>query len=252
MRYSENKGHGREGGGGERPALRTFLPLLITLILLAPFQGASAAVQIESGTTQSLGNTMSHGSTSYVIYYTYPSSAQVGSNLTISLSLRVQAFTGVIEFTVGYEMRIQLFIGAQSQQVTISGPAGFNSSAFLYPGGTWGPINATFPLTAANTGLAVGQSTNATFSATLLDSVYVGAPYLIFETEPAMTGDGGTLLIQNDVASSTSSASSTSTTGPTSGQTLLPYALLASGAVLIAAAIFTPRGPRPPPSPTQK
>src|SRR5580698_8155335 len=100
MRRNENGGHGREGPG-LRSALGTCLPLLIALILLAPFQGASAAVQIESGTTQSLGNTMSHGSTSYVIYYTYPSVAQVGSNLTISLSLRVQAFTGVIEFTVG-------------------------------------------------------------------------------------------------------------------------------------------------------
>jgi hypothetical protein len=224
------------------------LPLLMTLILLAPFQSAGAAVQIESGSTQQLGNTMSHGSTSYVIFYTYPSAAQVGSNLTISLSLRVQAFSGVIEFAVGYEMRVQLFVGTEQQQVTISGPAGFNSSAFLFPGATWGPINATFPLTEADTGLAVGQSTNATFSATLLDNIYVGAPYLIYETEPAMTGQGGTLLIQNV---GTSSASSTSTTGTSSGQTLLPYALLASGAVLIAAAIFIPRGPRPPP-PNQK
>jgi hypothetical protein len=238
MQSSEKEGRER---GGARSALRPYLPLLMALILLAPLQSATAAVQIESGSTQALGNTMSHGSTSYIIYYTYPSAAQVGSNLTISLSLRVQAFSGVIEFAVGYEMRVQLAIGTEQQQVTISGPAGFNSSAFLYPGATWGPVNATFPLTEADTDLAIGQSTNATFSATLLDTVYVGAPYLIYETEPAMTGQGGTLLIQNEV---TSSVSSTSTTGPTGGQTL-PYILLASGAVLIAAAIFIPRGPRP-------
>src|SRR5579863_6456343 len=93
---SEKDANGREGGSARRaPGL--YLPLLMTLILLAPLQSASAAVQIESGSTQQLGNTMSNGSTSYVIYYTYPSEAQVGSNLTISLSLRVQAFTGVIE-----------------------------------------------------------------------------------------------------------------------------------------------------------
>lgn len=228
--------------------LRPYLPLLVAVILLAPLQSASAAVQIESGQTQQLGNSLAQGSTSYIIYYTYPSTAQVGSNLTISLSLRVGQFSGVLQFILAYEMKVELFVGQQEQQVTISGPGGFNASAFLYPGGIWGPVNATFPLTENNTGLAVGQSTNATFSATLLDTVYVGAPYFKYTPESPVQGQGGTLLVQNEVASSTSS---TSTSGQSSGQTLLPYALLASGAVLIVAAIFVPRGPRPPP-PNQK
>jgi hypothetical protein len=94
----------------------------------------------------------------------------------------------------------------------------------------------------------VGQSANATFSITLLDSIYVGAPYLIIETEPPMQGQGGTLLVQNSVATSATSTSSGSTIGQNSSPGLLPYALLASGAALIAAAVFVPRGPRPPPS----
>jgi hypothetical protein len=239
MRYSENEGHGRETGGA-RPAFRPYMPvLLLALILLAPFQGASADAQILSGQTQQLGNSLAQGSTAYIIYYTYPSVAQVGSNLTISLSLRVGQFSGVLQFILAYEMKVELFVGQQEQQVTISGPAGFNSSAFLYPGGIWGPINATFPLTDATTGLSPGQSTNATFSATLLDTVYVGAPYFKYTPESPVQGQGGTLLVQDHVASSTSS---TSTTGLTAGQTLLPYALLASGAVLIAAAIFVQIG----------
>ncbi|MDA4133522.1 MAG: hypothetical protein OK454_10435, partial [Thaumarchaeota archaeon] len=96
--------------------------------------------------------------------------------------------------------------------------------------------------------LAQGEAANATFSITLQDSAAIGAPYNIYETEPAMEGLGGSLAVQNDVVSSTSSAS---TTAPSSAQTLLPYALLASGAVLIAAAVFLPRGPRSPP-PSQK
>jgi hypothetical protein len=202
---------------------------------------------MESGQTQQLGNNLAGGDTSYIIYYTYPSTAQVGSNLTISLSLRVGAFSGVLQFILAYEMKVELFVGQQEQQVTISGPGGFNASAFLYPGGIWGPINATFPLTENDTGLAVGQSTNATFSATLLDTVYVGAPYFKYTPESPVQGQGGTLLVQNEVASSTSN----STTGKGTGQTLLPYALLASGAVLIAGAILVPRGPKPPP-PNQK
>lgn len=246
MLRSEKEGHGRAGRKGK--VLKRCSPLLLTLILLAPFQGASAAVQMISGSTQQLGNTMAHGTTSYVVDYTYPSTAEVGTNLTVSLTLHVGQFGGIIEYITAYELQVELYVGTQQQQVTIYGPAGFNSSTFLYPGGIWGPNNATFPLTEADTGLAPGQSTNATFSVTLLDSVEVGYPYLIYATEPPMEGQGGTLLIQNAVTSSTSS---TSTTSQSTGQALLPYALLASGAVLIAAAIFLPRGPRSPP-PNQK
>jgi hypothetical protein len=251
MHHGENEG--RRLRRGARRALVFYLPLLVTLIVLAPFQSAMAAAQIESGMTQELGNTTNQGTTSYVVYYTYPSMAAVGSNLTLSFSLHVGSFSGVIEFILGYEMQVQLYVGEQQQQVTIEGPGGFNASSFLYPGGIWGPVNATFPLTENNTGLAVGQSTNATFSVTLLDSVYIGAPYYKIETENAMQGQGGSLLVENGVTSSTSSTSTSSTTGNSGGQTLLPYALLASGAVLIAGAIIMPRGPRsPPPPPNQK
>jgi hypothetical protein len=250
MQRSENESRGLRRGA--RRALLLYLPLFVTLILVAPFQSAMAAAQIESGMTQELGNTTNQGTTSYVVYYTYPSMAAVGSNLTLSFSEHVGSFSGVIEFILGYEMQVQLYVGEQEQQVTIQGPGGFNASSFLYPGGIWGPVNATFALTENNTGLAVGQSTNATFSVTLLDSVYVGAPYYHIETENAMQGQGGSLLIENGVTSTTS-ASTSSTTGSSGGQTLLPYALLASGAVLIAGAIIMPRGPRsPPPPPNQK
>jgi len=199
---------------------------------------------MESGTTGQLGNNMAHGTTSYVVDYTYPSVAQVGMNLTVSLTLRVGQFSGLIEYITAYELDVQLFVGTQQLESFINGPIAFNSSSYLYPGGIWGPNNATFPLTEADTGLAPGASANATFSVTLKDSAYFGVPLIVYETEPAMDGLGGALLIQNHVTSSTSN---TSTTGQSSAQTFLPYALLASGAVLIAAAVFLPRGPRSPP-----
>lgn len=237
-RMRESRGRGR--------TLKKLLPFVFALVLLAPFQGASAAVQMISGSTQPLGNTEAHGSTSYVVNYTYPATVQVGTNLTISLTLHVGQFSGLIEYITAYELEVQLFIGAQEQQVTLYGPAGFNSSSFLYPGGIWGPNNATFALTQLNTGLTRGQSANATFSVVLLDTDEIGYPYLTYVTEPPMTGSGGTILVENQVASSTTSTSSAATSGPSAGQAILPYALLASGAVLMAAAVFFPRGPRPP------
>jgi hypothetical protein len=247
MCANKNNSHGR-GGRGSRNALRPYLPVLLALILLIPFQTASAAVQLVSGQTQTLGNNVAHGTTSYVVDYTYPATAQVGTNFNISLTLRVGQFGGLIEYITAYELEVQLFVGAQQLETQINGPIAFNSSSYLYPGGIWGPNNATFALTEADTGLATGESANATFSITLQDSAAIGVPYNIYETEPAMQGLGGSLVIQNDVASSTTS---TSTTAASSAQTILPYALLASGAVLIAAAVFLPRGPRSP-APNQK
>jgi hypothetical protein len=239
--HSEERSRGRG-----RALLKRTAPLVFVLTLLVAFQGAGAAVQLVSGSTQELGNTMAHGSTSYIVDYTYPATAQVGTNLNISLTLRVGQFSGLIDYITAYELKVLLFVGSQTMNATLYGPAGFNSSSFLYPGGIWGPNNATFPLTEANTGLGPGQSANATFSVTLLDTDEISYPYLTYVTEPAMTGNGGTLVVENQVASSTTSTSSTSTSGQSSGQTILPYALLASGAVLMAAAVFYPRGPRPP------
>jgi hypothetical protein len=230
-----------KGGRSKRAMLKPYLPFLLALILFSSFQSATAAPQIESGVTQQLGNNLAHGTTSYVVDYTYPSTAQVGTNLTIGVTLRVQQFTGIIEYITAYELTVQLFVGSQVLQSTVYGPVGFNSSSYLYPGGIWGPNNATFALTEADTGLTRGQSANASFSVILLDTVYFGVPIISYQTEPAMTGQGGSFVVQDEVTSSTTT---TSTNGQASGQTIIPYALLASGAVLMAAAVFFPRGPK--------
>lgn len=217
------------------------LPALAVILLLASAQGVGA-VPTTTGTTQPIGNVLDMGVTSYQVYYSYPSVAQVGTNVTISLSLHLNAFSGQVEAIDGYALQLQVFVGTNVLQNTIYGPTGLNTT--LYPGATWGPVNFTFPLTEANTGLAPGASDNATLSVTLRDSVLYGVPELMYESEPPMSTDAGSLLIENQVASSTTSTSTSSQGG--GGQSLLPYALLASGAVLMVAAVFIPRGPRPP------
>ncbi|HVB95061.1 MAG TPA: hypothetical protein VND41_00480 [Nitrososphaerales archaeon] len=236
---SEKDGRGREGRA--RPSALRLFPVLFTLVLLISFQGANAAVQVTSGVTQQMGNILPQGNTSYEVLYSYPSTADVGTNLTIALTLHITAFSGQIEYILGYALEAQLFIGGYELNSTIFGPSGFNSSAFLYPGAYWGPNNFTFPLTQVNSGLAKGQSANASLNIILRDTVYYGVPVLRYFTEPAMEAQGGSLLIENPVASTTTSTSTSSQGG---GQTLLPYALLGSGAVLMVAAAFLPRGPR--------
>lgn len=218
-------------------------PVILVMLLVGSFQGANADVQMTSGTTPTIGNTLNKGSTSYFVLYSYPSVAQVGTNLTIQLTLHVNQFTGIVEYIVGYALEAQIFIGSTALSANVFGPAGFNASSFLYPGAYWGPNNLTIPLTAANTGLAEGQSDNATVRITLRDTVYYGVPVIGYQTEPAMEATGGSLLIQNGVTSTSTSTSGGSAGG--SGQSVIPYALLAAGAVLMVAAVFVPRRPRP-------
>lgn len=214
-----------------------FLPLVVAFALLLSFQAVRAA-PITTGETPVMGNTLDEGVTSYNVYYSYPSVAQVGTNLTIDLSLHLNQFEGQVEYINGYSLKAQLFVGQDVLTQSVYGPPGFN---YLFPGATWGPENMTFALTEADTGVALGTSVNATLAVTLEDTVFYGVPENGYESEPPMEAQAGSLIIENQVATSTTS---TSTTTQSSALTILPYALVGSGAVLMAAAVLLPRGPR--------
>lgn len=225
--------------GARRTAHRRFLPVFLIIILLIPLHNVDAAGQNMSGTIQ-LGNTLNHGNTAYSVEYSYPSSAQVGTNLTISITLLVTSLTGLAEYIRGYEITVSVAVGTLPPLSGFLGSNGTALSGFLYPGSSWGPFTVSIPLTADNTGIAKGQSANATVSVNLEDRVYYGF-YDAYETEPPMVGLAGSLVIQNAVTSV-----STSTTVGGTGQSYLPYALLASGAVLMLFAVVLPRVARPP------
>jgi hypothetical protein len=233
----------KDGGeGGARGSTRwRFLPVLLALSLLIQGQNAFASGQTTTGTLQ-VGNTFSYGATSYSLDYSYPTTANVGSNVTITTTLHVDSLGGIIEYISQYRVIVDVFIGTlHVQNASTKSPI---NGSFLYPGATWGPNNVTIPLTAANTGLAVGASANASVRITLENDDYIhNGPYATLVSEPPMQGFVGGLLLQNVAQSTTSS---TSTTVQTSSQTYLPYALLASGAVLMLLAVVALRPSRLP------
>ncbi len=220
------------GGVGGQTTLSRLLPVLPIIALLVPVQGIGATVQVSSGTTQ-LGNTLTFGTTAYSVDYSYPVMAEVGSNLTIAVSLHVNSLSGVIEYIGGYGFDVYVYIGTQLVgKDSIIGP----QNAHLYPGGTWGPNNATIPLTEGNTGLAEGQSANATVTVILEDQIFVANGRQSFLTnEPPMQGQAGSFVIQHVGPSTTTTT--TSSAGQGAGRTYLPEALLASGVVLMLLAV---------------
>lgn len=227
-------------GNAKRRALRVSLPALVALVLLVSFRVVSA-VPITSGTSPTVGNILNQGAggvTSYNVYYSYPSVAQVGTTLTIDLSLHLNQFSGEVEFIAAYSMKAELYVGTNLLEQTVLGPSQTNPFSFLYPGSTWGPEGFNFSLTEANTGVAPGTSANATLAVVIEDSPYYGYPGNIFGTEPPMTAAVGSLIIENVAANN---ATSTSTTTQSGGPTLLPYILVASGVVMLITAVFIPR-----------
>lgn len=234
------KKHGR--AGPQRSTLRSYFPALLTLALLIPIQSANADAQTTSGTIN-LGNTLIYGTTSYSVDYSYPSKAQVGSNLNVTLTMHVNSETGLVTYTSHYQFLLDVIVGEHHLNASISGGNNTALPIAKYPGSIWGPNTVAIPLTVNNTGLAKGQSSNATVTVTLEDLIWYGPPLSLFDTEPPMSGGIGSLTVQNSVATSSSSG-----TDQTSGQnqTYLPYALLASGVVLMLSAVFLPRASRPP------
>jgi hypothetical protein len=232
---------GGRKGGRLRAAPWCILPVFLTISLLVPVPNASAALQTTSGSLQ-LSNNFQYGNTAYTLDYSYPSTAQVGTNLTITLNLHVDSLTGTIEYITNYRITVDVYIG--TLHVQNGSVRSLINASFLYPGAVWGPNNVSIPLTAENTGLAKGQSANGSVKITMQDQDYVHyLAQFIYTSEPPMQGYAGGLSIQYPEASS-----STSAAGQVTGQDYLPYALLSAGVVLMLSAVVLPRRPRLPQS----
>ena len=201
-------------------------------MLLGPVHLARAAPQDTTGTVE-LSNTLSYGNTAYGIDYSYPSTAQVGQNLTISVTLHVKTLSGLIEYVWGYRIYAFVYIGAQLvQEASLTSTL---KSPYLYPGASWGPNSISIPLGANATGISKGASANATVSFELQDQVYVnGGNAKAYENEPPMLGSAGSLTIENGA---------TPQSTPVASTPYVAYALLACGAVLMLVAAVMPRGP---------
>jgi hypothetical protein len=210
---------------------RVLLVALGAMVFLAPIQNAQAAVQETSGALQ-LSNTLSVGDTAYTVDYSYPSVAQVGSNLTVALTLHVDSLTGLVEYVFNYALVVEVFVG---QDVLNGSIYSGNGAPFLYPGATWGPNNVTIPLTEDDTGLSPGASANASVTIMLENTLWWGGQLSVFHTEPAMQGSAANIVIQNP-AGFTRSSNAQKTTGQ--GNAYLPYELLALGAALVVSAVF--------------
>src|SRR5450756_224618 len=95
-----------------RATLSRLLPLLLIIVLLVPVQSLGATVQASSGAVQ-LVNVLTYGTTAYSVDYSHPTTAAVGTKLTIAFTLHVNSLSGAIQYISTYGIAVYVYIGAQ-------------------------------------------------------------------------------------------------------------------------------------------
>lgn len=206
--------------------------LVAALLLAVNFTQESA---LPSGLTFTGEGPNGQGASTITVSYGLPQRAQVGSNLTVPLSLSVDNLTGLMAYFQGYNVSVRL---ALSNGRSLSGTAGVSTGgsgsneAPLHAGQSWGPVNVTIPLDGANTGLGEGQQALGNVTLQVAAVVWLGRP-VNSSTVLLFKGNMGYTLVAN---------------GKPTGErpNVVGLALLVAGIAILTAAVAWRRPKRPP------
>ena len=197
------------------------LPLFLIFLMSVAAPVAVASPQTLSG-TKNIPVNLTNGNSVYSIYYSYPASAQVGGNVTVTVSLGVVSFTGDKLYVRSYALSVLLpFANGKVLNRTITVT---NASPFVYAGGSTEPANLTLGLTPENTGLPSGQSTAVNVTVGFTDEVWYEPPVSNYYPEFG-SAVVGSLLVQS----------------PSPAPILQPVALMGAGVVLLALGLLVRR-----------
>src|SRR5438132_7296636 len=199
--------------------------LLAALISLLPLPSASGLVPANQF---QIRNQDVSGTSGYTVFYYVPPTAKTGSNLNVSVLLYVDTLTGLKLYVRDYGLTVAVDLG-KGHTIIRSANVSIVEQKWLYPGGRWGPLNISLPITEQDTGLAPGQAVRANVTISLLATIWYDSP--IFNYLPE-SGDGrvGSVYVQG-VGPAVSGSS-----------TIVPFLLIASGAALLVTRIVVFRG----------
>src|SRR2546428_14191140 len=138
--------------------------LLAALISLLPLPSASGLVPANQF---QIRNQDVSGTSSYTIFYYVPPTAKTGSNLNVTVLLYLDTLTGLKLYVRDYGLTVAVDLG-KGHTLIDSVNVSVSATKWLYPGGRWGPINFSLPLSEQNTGLTPGQMARANVTISLL------------------------------------------------------------------------------------
>jgi len=194
--------------------------LLLAALIYLPLPSASGLVP--SNQFQIRNQDVS-GTSGYTIFYYVPPTAETGSNLNVSVLLYVNTLTGLKIYVRDYGLTVAVDLG-KGHTIIRSANVSVVEQKWLYPGGRWGPLNISLPLTEQDTGLAPGQAVRANVTISLLATIWYDSP--IFNYLPE-SGEGrvGSVYVQG-VGHAVSGSS-----------TIVSFLLITSGAVLLVSRV---------------
>ena len=194
--------------------------LLAALISLLPLPSASGLVPANQF---QIRNQDVSGTSSYTIFYYVPPTAKTGSNLNVTVLLYLDTLTGLKLYVRDYGLTVAVDLG-KGHTIIRSANVSVVEQKWLYPGGRWGPLNISLPITEQDTGLAPGQAVRANVTISLLATIWYDSP--IFNYLPE-SGDGrvGSVYVQG-VGHAVSGSS-----------TIVSFLLITGGAVLLVSRV---------------
>lgn len=204
--------------------MRALWGMLLCVALLSPLAADSTSgptAQIISGTVDIPSN-QANGNSVYSISYSYPNSANVGTNFSVGVTFGVANFTGYKVHVETYDISVLLTF---SNGLVVNGTVSVsNSSAIIYPGGVANPANVVLPLTSKNTGVAPGQATLTNVTIGFYDTVWNEPPVSNFVPEYG-SAVVGQVLVSN----------------PSPRPLWQPELLIVAGAVLLGSGLLVRR-----------
>jgi hypothetical protein len=152
------------------------------------------------------------GTSDYVLQYSFPDRATVGTSLNVTVVLTVVELTGLKTYIANYSSQVLLlspqgaFVAqgrAAAGQILFGGET-TNATRFIYPGGHWGPVNITIPLKESSFNLAPGASQTDNVSIGFVANVWYNPP------EDQYLPDSGSSTVGSITVTNTNSTSQSS------------------------------------------
>jgi hypothetical protein len=168
------------------------------------------------------------GYAQFTVSYNSSATATVGTNLTVSATVTVDALTGAENDVRDYVLLVILFCNDRSVNSSLGSST--PTQRYLYPGAFWGPLNFSIPLTEEDTGLSPGQTANASVTLRLITDVSYDSPAYRMSGYAPVFGDGSTfVLIHNPGSPQAARGNETGNVLP-----LTLFLIVGCGAVLLA------------------
>lgn len=204
-------------------ALAGVLALLVAASLYPHATGSAPLGEFEVTSQSYLGYAQ------LTVAYNATATASVGTDLAVTATVSVDNLTGSEQYIRDYVLVATLLCDDRTVNSSLGSPV--PTQRYLYPGARWGPLNFSIPITEGDTGLAPGQTANASLTLDLITDVSYDSPGLRLSGYAPVYGEGSVFVTIHDPGTPTAAVGEASSAP---ALPVVPSVLVAAGLCLLA------------------